>query len=313
MIINLVGPFIVNAPFGTEIAFAKGLRRIGQTVIECDPNLDAGLTALREDAHATIVFKSCVGNELALNRLVGKHLIIVYQPDDARFPHIQNMVRQMRPYADLFLSFDQYGTDFALGAGYRAAQTLLLTADDELYCPSPNDIERDIDVSFIGSMGDPVAHASRRRMCEIVEDEGKRRGWKTVFGSTQDIPTILNIYRRSKIVLNHATDVGQPFGEGYGIQCRHFEVGMTRTCLISNSRPLSFLMNHLSSPYDFFSEETLIRNVNVVLTHSITGLGSDVDIPLYEALGIDLYNEIRNSHLPEHRAKQLVDFITQNS
>lgn len=295
----MVGPFQVNAPFGTEIAFAKGLRRIGHEVIEVDPNIDQEMIGLRNDVDATVVFKSCVGAERFLASL--RHPIVVYQPDDARFPHIREMMLMMRRHADLFLSFDEHGAKVALTMGYRAAETLLLTADDELYCPSPTPIERDIDVSFIGSIGDPVAHASRRRMCEVVFEEAGRRGWKTAFGATRDVPTIVDTYRRSKVVLNHATDVGQGFGWGYGIQCRHFEVGMTRTALLSNysydEEPVSPLCSL------FCDEQTLIER----LTQYIEG-GRD-----YEARGSITYDQIMKHHMPEDRAVQLVDFIVRNS
>lgn len=299
MIVNVVGPFIVNAPFGTEIAFAKGLRRIGHEVIEVDPNIDREMRGLRNDADATVVFKSCVGAERFLKSL--RHPIVVYQPDDARFPHIRQMMLDMRQYADLFLSFDDFGAAAARSMGYRAAETLLLTADDELYCPSPSPIERDIDVSFIGSLGDPVAHASRRRMIEVVRVEASRRDWKTAFGTTQDIPTIVDIYRRSKVVLNHATDVGQGFGWGYGIQCRHFEVGMTRTAMLSN---YSYDGEPISPICSLFCDEgTLIERLTAFI-------GGDRD---YEARGALSYDQIMKHHMPQHRAAQLIDFIERNS
>jgi len=207
----------------------------------------------------------------------------------------------MRGFADLFLSFDDHGSTVAKSMGYRAAETLLLTADPELYCPSPEPIERDIDVSFIGSLGDHVAHASRRRMCQIVHQEGSTRGWNMVFAQSQHIPTVLDIYRRSKVVLNHATDVGQSFGTGFGLQCRHFEVGMTETCLLSNSvigHPDKFGLQFAG-----FGDEYGLKEMIKML----------VDEGGWKALGTPLYNTIRLFHMPENRAAQLVDFIERNS
>lgn len=299
MKLNLVGPFVVNAPFGTEIAFAKGLRSIGHEVYEIDPNVDVEMRGIRNTADATVVFKSCVGSEKYLKSLT--HPIIVYQPDDARFPHIREMMLSMREYADLFLSFDDYGAALAKTMRYRSAETLLLTADPDLYCPSPTPIERDIDVSFIGSLGDPAAHSSRRKMCTIVKQEADIQGWKVVFTQCQDIPTVLDVYRRSKIVLNHATDVGQDFGFGMGLQCRHFEVGMTETCLLSNQRmgiphdaePIPYVM--------FFDEHSLISQIKYLLE---TGD--------WKESGKRLYDEVMLNHNPSLRAAQLVDFIERN-
>ena len=302
MKLNLVGPFVVNAPFGTEIAFAKGLRKIGHEVNEVDPNVT---THTPSDADATVVFKSCVGHEeLMLGHL--NHPVIVYQPDDARFPHIREMMLMMRQYSDLFLSFDEHSTTVAKSMGYRASETLLLTADPELYCPSPTPIERDIDVSFIGSLGDPVAHKSRRFMLEYVmkKNEQYNFGWHLEFGTTQDIPTVVDIYRRSKVVLNHATDVGQAFGRGFGLQCRHFEVGMTATPLLSNA-----MIGHVGHPdglpFVTFEDEAEMLDKIDAIVNKTNGWDSDV-------IGRQSYDAIMAAHMPEHRATQLVDFIQRN-
>jgi len=303
--LNLVGPFVVNAPFGTEIAFAKGLRRAGHIVFEIDPNILGDSDRLDPDADATVVFKSCVGREA---EIIGglKHPVVTYQPDDARFAHIREMMLMMRRYSDLFLSFDDYGADLAKTMGYRAAETLLLTADDELYCPSPEPVERDIDISFIGSLGDPVAHASRRRMLEVAKELADQNGWKTAFGTTQDMLTILAVYRRSKVVLNHATDVGQPFGSGFGLQCRHFEVSMTRTCLLSN-------VAHGKTWSPAFTTEAGLRHSLISL---LTGEDGDLSSehfgkPLWQKWAEINYQWVQNNR-PEHRAQQLADFIVRN-
>lgn len=299
MRLNLIGPFVVNAPFGTEIAFAKGLRQIGHDVVEIDPNVDPAMALLDPFADATVVFKTCCGSEERLVGLQGP--VVVYQPDDARFPHIRQMMLQMRKYADLFLSFDGFGSITARSLGYRAAEELLLTADPDLYSPSPEPIERDIDVSFIGSLGDPVAHASRRKMIQIVQNEADRRGWRTHWEVSQDIPHVVDIYRRSKVVLNHATDVGQPFGAGYGLQCRHFEVGMTKTCILSNwifpqEKPLDFPQ--------FSDEGQLLWQLNRLMTSQDHGWQNE---------GWWLHHQIQQAHMPADRAEKLVDFIERNS
>src|SRR5690606_28664319 len=118
----------------------------------------------------------------------------------------RGMMLTMRRYSELFLAFDRNSVDVARQMGFKAAEELLLTADPDLYCPAPDPVERDIDVSFIGSLGDPVAHASRQKMCALIDGHAKMAGLKTVFAQCQDIPTVVDVYRRSKIVLNHATD-----------------------------------------------------------------------------------------------------------
>jgi hypothetical protein len=295
--LNLIGPFVVNAPFGTEIAFSKGLKQLGHEVNEVDPNVT---TYTPEDADVTIVFKTCVGNEGVMLSYL-KHPVITYQPDDARFPHIREMMMRMRGYSDLFLSFDEYGSTVARSMGYRAAEELLLTADPELYSPSPLEIERDIDVSFIGSWADPAAHASRRKMIQIVQAEADRRGWKTHWEMSQDIPHVVDVYRRSKVVLNHATDVGQPFGAGCGLQCRHFEVGMTKTCILSN---WMYTQKDLYFP-QYNDEAKLLWQLDRLLcgdpAHG------------WAAEGTWLYSQIQQRHMPLNRAEQLIDFIERNT
>lgn len=303
MRLNLVGPFVVNAPFGTEIAFAKGLRQAGHEVIEVDPNIDREMTGLRNDADATVVFKSCVGSERFLKSL--KHPIVVYQPDDARFTHIKEMMLMMRQFTDLFLSFDDHGAKVAKSMGYRAAETLLLTADPDLYSPSPEPIKRDIDVSFIGSIGSSTAHASRWRMINQAQILAKEFGWKVHFEVSQDIPHVRDIYRRSKVVLNHATDVGQPFGTGFGLQCRHFEVGMTRTCILSNML-LDWDPSMPCPRFHMFNETTFLDLLSWLV------MGDSVGIPNYELAASSLYEDIVKEHMPVDRARQLVGFIERN-
>lgn len=295
MKLNLIGPFQVNAPFGTEIAFSKGLKQLGVEVREIDPNVS---TECPEDGDATIVFKSCVGLEKVM--LGGGPPVIVYQPDDARFPHIMGMMLTMRKYSELLLSFDRHGATVAKNMGYSVAEELLLTADPELYCPSPEPIVRDIDISFIGSLGDPVAHASRRKMCRIVEADAARRGWKFVYAQCQDIPTVLDIYRRSKVVLNHATDVGQKFGFGFGLQCRHFEVGMTKTCLLSNQR-LGIDPPEKMPFIQYFDETSLVAQIEYLLEEDNWTFHAN-----------QLYEDIKLNHMPVHRAGQIVNFVQRH-
>lgn len=295
MNINLIGPFVVNAPFGTEIAFSKGLKKNGHTTNEVDPNIDRDLTYLRSDFDVTVVFKSCCGSEKYLKSL--KHPVIVYQPDDARFSHIREMIINMKNYSSYFLSFDNFGTEFANVVGYLKSKTLLLTADDELYSPSINDIERDIDISFIGSLSDSTAHKSRREMIDIVNEFANYNNLKTFFGSTQNTRQVVDIYRRSKIVLNHATDVGQDFGYGYGLQCRHFEVGMTKTAILSNTvYDKKFNLDFAT----FNSKQDLIEKIDYLLSYDV-----------YKYHAENYYKQIMSFHTPEIRAAQLVKFIEE--
>jgi spore maturation protein CgeB len=123
------------------------------------------------------------------------------------------------------------------------------------------------------------------------------------FGQSQNMPMVIDIYRRSKIVLNHATDVGQAFGFGFGLQCRHFEVGMTKTCLLSNRR-LGLGEDVLETmPFIPFDDEySLISQINYLLE---TGD--------WEKHGQHLYEYIQAGHTPAHRAQELVDFIKRNT
>lgn len=314
MKLNLIGPFIVNAPYGTEIAFAKGLKQLGHAVNEIDPNIDTDLRGVHNDADATLVFKTCCGAEKYLRSL--KHPVIVYQPDDARFTHIRESIIEMRQYADLFLSFDDYGAKFAKSVGYRAAETLLLTADPELYSPSPEPIERDIDISFIGNWGDEAAHQSRRKMMQVIHQASKKHGWTNHWEMTKDIPHIVDIYRRSKVVVNHATDVGQAFGYGFGLQCRHFEVGMTKTALLSNTTIGS--LGYRSS-YDLSCDDSTVREWNAPLYQQFNSeetLIAQLERMLHESWEHDgeiLHTHIQSKHMPVHRAQRIVSFVERYS
>ena len=109
------------------------------------------------------------------------------------------------------------------------------------------------------------------------------------------------MYRRSKVVLNHATDVGQPFGFGYGYQCRHFEVGMTATPLLSNCVYENNL--HIKAP--LFASFSNMDNMIEKLGSFIEGKG--------EISGEQVYSDMMMKHLPQHRAMQLINYIERNA
>ncbi|MBV8072884.1 MAG: glycosyltransferase [Acidobacteriaceae bacterium] len=290
MRINLVGAFIRNAPFGTEIAFKKGFDRLGEHLVNVIDDSQPG-QVWDYDADATVVFKTMQGywHDLAVTR--GKK--IVYQPDDLRFPHIKQMMQEMRRFCDFAFTFDNDGAELAKSYGYRKAERLLLTADDTLYRPLP-DVEKDIDVSFVGSLSYGGNHKSRVHMCKVV---AALPGVKCHFQSDlYDIEQLNRIYNRSKIVLNHATDVGQEFGHGYGYQCRHFEAGFTKSCVLSNVIDNE---RELENVETFASEAELQGKIRYLLANP--------DMIRYRATG--LYLELKAGHLPEHRALQMVKFI----
>lgn len=291
MRINIVGAFIRNAPFGTEIAFQKGLQRLGGhdlTLIDTsypDQQWDY-------DADLTIVFKWMEGYWEDLQRCGGKR--VVYQPDDLRFPHIQQMMRDMRRYCDMALTFDDDGARMARDFGYRDARKLLLTADDELY--RNLSLIRDIPICFIGSLTGGPNHASRLRMCQIIQREFP--GKFLCLSDVYDIERIVIVYNRSKVVVNHATDVGQEFGTGYGYQCRHFEAGLTGAAVLSNK-----VLNgdELKNIEVFSNEDELVHQL-----HTLTDL-------FVNESGHHLYHELKMSHLPQHRATEMLQKISEMS
>lgn len=316
MIINIIGPFVVNAPFGTEIAFRKGLEAVGCHVNVWDPNTDQRpCVELDATADATVVFKGCVGRENELDAAVSRDTRILYQPDDMRFPHIRQLAANMRQFCDHFLSFDESSARIAETMGYKNCRKMLVTADPDVY--HPDDFvkrrnvsaaagqktaiweERPIDVCFIGSMGDPVAHASRRRMVQIAEGLGKKHGWLVVAKEgIRDPETIRQLYCQSKVVINHATDVGQGFGSGYGLQCRHFEVALTRTCLLSNRMLGVQLDQH--PPFSVFTDELSFEAALCALVKN----------DFYrETIAEDLLAWMQIGHLPIHRGVELMRYI----
>lgn len=216
---------------------------------------------------------------------------IVYQVDDLRFPHIKQMMQEMRPFCDHALTFDEDGARLAKEYGYKSAKRLLLTADNQLY--RPLGLEKDIDVSFVGSLSYGENHRSRMKMLQIV----KAMGLKVVVANELfDIPKINEIYNRSKIVLNHATDVGQRFGHGYGYQCRHFEAGFAGACVLSNVVDND---SELKALHFFEDERSLVDKVRELVD----------DSDLTSLSGAALYDEMMFCHTPEMRARQLIDFV----
>lgn len=297
MRVNLVGPFVANHPFGTEIAFRKGFQALGHETFVSDPNVVGDLDGLEEDVNLTLVFKSCLGQEGALRRIRGPK--VLYQPDDTAFPHIREMVASMRRYCDHFLAFDERGAEYGRRVGFRNSGWLALTADPDIYYPEDTEHSEPIDISFIGSLGDPVAHASRRRMVGMAQELAQTYGWRTCFREgIRDVNAIRNIYSRSRLVLNHATDVGQAFGGGYGLQCRHFEVGLCRTPLLTN-----LLMSGdvgMWPHYCFSDERTFVD----ILRRCLEAPPEEL-----EDVGTRAYNEILRDHTPARRVLELLEMM----
>lgn len=293
---NIVGAFVRNNPFGTEIAFRKGLERIGETVNVYDPSVLYKAFPLDPDADVTLIFKwldpGIIRDTIAT--YPGKK--IVYQVDDLRFPHIKVMMQEMRQVCDHALTFDDDGAKLAREYGYGSAQRLLLTADDQLYKPISG-IRKDIDISFIGSLTGGENHRSRHRMCQIVEQYARTHGLKFMAGELYNIPQINEIYNRSKVVLNHATDVGQPFGHGFGYQCRHFEAGFSGACVLSNTVDND---NTIKAMHFFSDEKSLINKLSELLYDPED---------LIEFSGLGLLDEMRFCHTPQMRAQELKEFV----
>lgn len=289
MKINIVGAIKKNHPYGSEIAFMKGFLRRGHDVCAVEstyPN-----QVFHQNPDFTLIFKTGHDYNPQIKKLDGPK--IVYQPDDLRFPHIQKLMHEMRDVADYALTFDDDGAKTLVTPeyGYKAAQTLLLTADDELY--KPLGLKKELDFVFIGGVGEPTAHASRRKMIQLLAGAG----FKVHFGETFNIPLIIQEYNRARVVINHATDVGQKFGQGYGYQCRHFEVGMTSTCFLSNSligttQKLGGWQDYLDEPDLLFQARLLIENAD-----------------RRQMFADDMYDYIRQAHLPEHRADEVCQFV----
>ena len=300
MIINMIGSFQRNAPFGTEIAFAKGLKQLGIGVNTWDPSREElTVDTLNDNAAATIIFKDHgrVSHSALLVRKVLGQITIEYQPDDIRAKGIRGMMGDMRQYCDYAFTFDETGAKVAKEElGYKKAMKLLVTADPELY--RPLGLEKKHDFCFVGSMSNPESHASRREMITILKSAGYD------ITSAQDMfdPYEINrMYNSSKVVINHATDMGQEFGTGYGYQCRHFEAGMAGACLLSNS----LLDEEPDGPQQFVkfdSRTDLLAAAEDLINGWYNGA-------IYERQGTELYNEMMTSHQPVHRAQQIVDFI----
>lgn len=298
---NLVGAFVRNNPFGTEIAFRKGLERIGEKVTVVDPSslMIGDSLGFDQNPDVTVVFKYVEPGRIrdVIASLPGKK--VIYQVDDLRFPHIKKMMEEMLPLCPHALTFDTDGANMALTYGYKSAKRLLLTADNVLYRRMPK-MPKDIDISFVGSLTNGENHKSRRRMLEIVKEKFPKFN-VVVANELFDIGKICEIYNRSKIVLNHATDVGQPFGAGYGYQCRHFEAGFSGACVLSNA-----VVNDdaITSIEEFNSEESLAWMIGRLLKDSTTD-----DEPLWRYYGDQLYRELNGSHTPGHRAHEMVRFV----
>lgn len=294
----MVGAHIRNNPFGTELAFAKGLRQVGVDVIEIDPSYDN--QKFDYDADATIVMKHVERADYKLEILRCQNgPRILFQPDDYRFSHIREMVKEMRTYCDFIMTFDEHGAiEAKRDHGYSLARKMLVCADPDIYQHVPyDDSMKDIDFCFVGSFTDGKNHVSRRQMCEVLTSAGLSVG---VLTHCYDVRLLSEAYARSKVVLNHATDVGQAFGTGWGFQCRHFEAGLVGSCILSNK----VLDRDVNDPHGFatFTDEWS-------LVHRARGLLTTPEMRKNFADG--LYQNIIENHMPHHRALEMLKFISE--
>ena len=291
MKINLVGAFVRNYPFGTEIAFKKGFERIGShELFIYDPSRPEA-SKLCEKADVTVVFK-CMDNWTPVDLCDG--VKVIYQPDDLRYPHIKALMAEARLHCDYALTYDDEAARLCRSEfSYLDSEKLLLTADDELYRPMEV-MTKTMDFCFIGNLSHPTNHVSRRRVLQILGDAGYKVGFSD---GLFDVRRIAHLYNSAKVVVNHATDVGQPFGSGYGYQCRHFEVGMTKSCLLTNK--VVDDDKSLGGFNTFSSEKELLEQAAYLTSHPLKALVS----------GDALYYNIHKEHLPQHRAEQMHNFF----
>lgn len=289
MKVNLVGAFIRNFPYGSEIAYAKGFKEIGCQVNTVDPSYQD--QKLIKDADITILFNDIQGyvRELVEETSGVK---IAYQSDDSQFAHVKESMIRMLKYCDHALTFDVEGANIAKELGYKKSRQILLSADNELYTPDDS-ITKSIDFCFIGNFSNVVVHKSRRHMIEVLSKKYKVGYAESVYDPRQ----ISRTYNASKVVLNHATDLGQPFGSGYGYQCRHFEVGFSKTCLLSNK---VLGENKLFNFFTFGSEKELLDQADFLMSNDTNRRNC----------AEQFYDELYKNHLPKHRAQEILEFAT---
>lgn len=131
-----------------------------------------------------------------------------------------------------------------------------------------------------------------------------KRGHKVLFGQTNDVNEIRQAYCRSKVVLNHAAEQFEKFGWGHGFQCRHFEVGLTRSCLLSNcvmgeDETNSGRQESLSGFCRFYDQTSFIDWAECLLD----------DEKVRQNFADQFYEEMLEKHTPAIRAKQLTDIL----
>ena len=258
MRLNLVsGGWTRNSPWGTEHAFAKYLQADGHTVTrvhtgETDFSFD-------RDADVSVCFKD-VKDRVADELLKFRGVKVVFQPDDIRFPDTREDMSYMRQLCDHALVFEPDGIGVATDElGYKRVARVMIPVDADIYRPNVN-FAKVFDVCFVGNMSREPRHASRWKMRRIIAEElpNVRSVFMTQFG----VSVINQWYNQSRIVLHHATDVGQEFGTGYGYQSRHFEAGYSGACVLSNE-----VLNEERMPglNVFTSERDLVSQVRRLL------------------------------------------------
>lgn len=221
MKIQLLGKY--GSEFANVHAIADGIKEAGHSLFPVNPEAPESIAGLSDDVDFTIIMKRPKKAVGELDDL--SHPILLWMPDELRAFGRTKWLKDC-DWVDYHLVFDDSAIELYVEEGIPEEYVMFLPLSGNPSVYKPLDAEH-VSYDFV-HVGTPNAHRNElvRRLrgfgysvLDTVEMDGYKANW---------------LYHYGRVVLNHGHPVGQPFGKGYGLQQRVWEVGMSGQILLMN-------------------------------------------------------------------------------
>ena len=295
MRLNLIAPVYANHPHGSECRLVRWLNTEEGKALDIKLTITdlrtshVNITNIQNDYDATLVFK---GETLTPDQIqLCSRPRILYFPDDViKYPNYARFINHVGKHYDLVYTFDREAVNCFYHLGCKNVKWLPSWTGSDMFFDKG--MERDIDISFIGSFND-----ERIKMLQHVKYNFLDK--KLFFDDNTYGETYVDILNRSKIVLN--------FAQGNsGVSQRVFEATACGALVLTNYvKELEDLfivyigdmeLNEISC---FKNSDSLVKQIKYLL-------GDENYMQIVAKNG---QRRTMKEHLVQHRFKQILEDI----
>jgi len=186
--------------------------------------------------------------------------------------------------------------DHGKGNEYPNSWCVEVPQDTRIFCPDPS-VEKDIDVSFVGSIGAPWS--DRAKMIEKIKSAGINvwaGGGRGPGYDNLPIEDYAKIHKRSKICLNLSYGHGRPQRKG-----RSFEIAACGGFMMTNCPQMLYGKEGEwfgeGTEYVSFNDDNVIDKIKYYLDHK-----EERDLISYR-----IYETYRNNYSPKYTWKKFLN------